>query len=105
MILNNHSAVRKGVRSLLRSLRDVDRSLRDLSRFLSAGIDFNDAPRAAQHRRRHSHASPKVRASLVLQGRYMGFVRQLKQRQKALVTKVREAKGVRVAIQKARRLT
>jgi hypothetical protein len=35
----------------------------------------------------------------------MGFMRQLKPRQKALVRKVREAKGVKVAIARARRLT
>src|SRR5690349_19725344 len=32
------------------------------------------------------------------QGRYMGYMRQLKPRQKAQVRKVREAKGVRAAI-------
>jgi hypothetical protein len=48
--------------------------------------------------------SPKARASLVLQGRYMGFMRQLKPRQKAQLRKVKEAKGVRAAIAKARHL-
>ena len=39
---------------------------------------------------------------LVLQGRYMGYMRQLKPRQKAQVRKVRDVKGVRSAIRKAR---
>jgi hypothetical protein len=43
-------------------------------------------------------------ASRVLLGRYMGLMRYLKPRQKALVRKIREAKGVRAAIAKARKL-
>ncbi len=35
----------------------------------------------------------------------MGYMRQLKPRQKAQVRKIREAKGVRVAISEAKRLT
>ena len=46
----------------------------------------------------------KPRASLFLQGRYMGFMRQLKPRLKAQVRKVKEAKGVRAAIVKAKGL-
>jgi hypothetical protein len=54
--------------------------------------------------RRRPRLSAKARASLVLQGRYMGFMRQLKPRQKAQVRKIKEAKGVRAAIAKARSL-
>jgi len=39
--------------------------------------------------RRRPRLSVKARASLVLQGRYMGFMRQLKPRQKAQVRKSR----------------
>jgi len=62
-------------------------------------------------RRRKSRAgsrkplSSKARASLVLQGRYMGLMRQLKPRQKAQVRKIREAKGVRAAIARAKILS
>jgi len=48
--------------------------------------------------------SGKTRASLVLQGRYMGYMRQLKPGQKAQVRKIKEAKGVRAAIASARAL-
>ena len=48
--------------------------------------------------------SAKARASMVLQGRYMGFMRQLKPGQKAQVRKIRETKGVRAAIQNAREM-
>ncbi len=46
--------------------------------------------------------SAKARASLKLQGRYMGYMRQLKPRQKAQVRKIKETKGVRAAIARAR---
>jgi hypothetical protein len=53
--------------------------------------------------RRRVRLSPKARASLVLQGRYMGFMRQLKPRQKAQVRRVREVRGVVAAIAAAKR--
>jgi hypothetical protein len=37
-------------------------------------------------------------------GRYMGYMPQLKPRQKAQVRKIKETKGVRAAIQRARQL-
>ena len=43
-------------------------------------------------------------ASLVLPGRYMGYTPQLKPRHKAQVRKVREAKGLRAAIVRAKSL-
>jgi len=48
--------------------------------------------------------SAKARASMVLQGRYMGLMKNLKRGQKAQVRKVKEAKGFRAAIAKARKL-
>jgi len=39
-----------------------------------------------------------------MQGRYMGYMRQLRPRQKAQVRRIREAKGVRAAITQARHL-
>jgi hypothetical protein len=41
---------------------------------------------------------------MVLQGRYMGYMRQLKPRQKAQVRTVRQARGVKAAIVRAREL-
>lgn len=41
---------------------------------------------------------------MVLQGRYMGYMRQLKPGQKSQVRKIREAKGVRAAIVRAKGL-
>ncbi len=54
--------------------------------------------------RTRARLSAKAHTSQVLQGRYIGYLRHLKPRQKAQVRKIREAKGVRAAIARARRL-
>jgi len=41
---------------------------------------------------------------MVLQGRYMGYMRQLKPRQKAQVRTIRKNDGIRAAIQRARKV-
>jgi len=71
---------------------------------LSAATSNGQAPKAVPARHRPG-LSAKGRASLVLQGRYMGYMRQLTPRQKAQVRQVKEAKGVRAAIARARELT
>jgi hypothetical protein len=76
--------------------------MQSLDSTLQRLIPANGAQVANGRQRRKVRLSPKARASLVLQGRYMGFMRQLKPRQKAQVRKVKEAKGVRLAIEKAR---
>ena len=97
-----HQVVRN-IRVLRQQLSTFDRSLRRLASLLGqldGRIERRRKPRAGTRRA----LSPKARASLVLQGRYMGYMRQLKPKQKAQVRKVREAKGVRVAITRARHL-
>ena len=84
------------------SLRTLDRSLGNLIPILSATMR-NGAE--AERTSRRPRLSSKARASLVLQGRYMGYMRQLKPRQKAQVRKVKETRGVRAAIAKARGLS
>ena len=88
--------LRKNIDRLRNSLASLDRSLRRLTPLLTASVTTN--------RRRRPRLTAKGRASLVLQGRYMGYMRQLKPRQKAQVRRVKEARGVRVAIQRARGL-
>jgi len=44
------------------------------------------------------------RAALKLQGRYMGYIRSLKPRQKSRVRAVRESKGIDAAIALAKKL-
>ncbi len=93
-------AVQREIRVVRHSLQMLDHSLRRLAPLLSAAVSINGVPKGKG--RSHARLSSKGRASLVLQGRYMGYVRQLKPRQKAQVRKIREAKGVRAAIAEAR---
>ena len=88
--------------TLRQTLKAFDRSLRLLAPLLSAGEASNGAP--GENHRSRPRLTAKARASLVLQGRYMGYMRQLKPRQKAQVRRIREAKGVRVAIALARKV-
>src|SRR5437667_4976952 len=81
------------------SLQTLDKALRGLAPLLAADVR-NHSNGATQPAVR---VSSKARASLILQGRYMGYMRQLKPRQKVRVRKIREAKGVRAAIATARR--
>jgi hypothetical protein len=91
------------IRDIRQQLSTFDRSLRRLASMLgplNGRIERRRKPRVGSRK----PLSAKARATLVLQGRYMGFMRQLKPRQKAQVRKIREAKGVRAAIVKARDL-
>ncbi len=97
-----HQVVRT-IRVLREKLSAFDRSLRRLASMLGqldGRIERRRKPRAGTRRT----LSPKVQAARVLLGRYMGLMRYLKPRQKAQVRKIREAKGVRAAIQRARTL-
>ena len=91
-------AVRE-IRKLRIALSTAHRSLARLSRHIAATAAN---PGGNGHVR--PRLSTKACASLVLQGCYMSYMRQLKPRQKAPVRKIREAKGVRVAISQAKRL-
>ncbi|HEU4401103.1 MAG TPA: hypothetical protein VFT43_03280 [Candidatus Polarisedimenticolia bacterium] len=84
------------IKQVRRTLRVLDHSLLRLVPILTDGTRVRP--------RRRAPLSSKARASLVLQGRYMGYMRQLKPRQKLLIRKIRETKGVRTAISKARQL-
>ncbi len=95
------SSVARKIRVLRQQLSTFDRSLRRLASMLGQ-LDGRIERRRKPHAGTRRALSTKVRASLVLQGRYMGYVRQLKPRQKAQIRKIKEAKGVRAAIRMAR---
>jgi hypothetical protein len=82
------------------ALKAFDSSLRRLAPMFADTRPSNGAPK--DNSRPRPRLSAKARASMVLQGRYMGYMRQLKARQKARVRKIRETKGVRAAISTAR---
>ena len=89
------SQVKKQIATARRSLKSLDRSLQKLTAMVGSESSGNSSRR---------RLSPKGRASLVLQGRYMGFMRQLQPKQKAQVKKIRETRGTRAAIARARQL-
>ena len=98
-MIDGDGRLRSGVLAVRRSLRTLDRSLRRLVPLLTAAMQNGARP---EKPRRRAHPSRKARASLVLQGRYMGYMRQLKPKQKTQVRKLKEAKGVRAAIARAK---
>jgi hypothetical protein len=91
------NSIKKQIADARRSLKSLDRSLSRLASLVPVGTKDGNP--------RRPRLSPKGRASLKLQGRYMGYMRQLKPKQKAQVRKIREAKGVRMAIAKAKDLS
>ena len=90
------------LQTLRQTLKTFDRSLRRLAPLLSSAASMNGRPK--ENGRSRPRLSTKARASMVLQGRYMGYMRQLKPRQKAQVRRVKEVKGMRAAIAWARQL-
>ncbi len=95
--------ITREVRTLRRSLGTLDRSLRRLASMLgqlNGRIERRRKPRTGTRRA----LSTKARASLKLRGQYMGYMGHLNRKEKAQVRKVKEAKGFRAAIAKARRL-
>ena len=95
--------IAREIREMRRSVSMLDRSIRRLAPVLKAVANTNGSLRTVTHRRR-PNLSPKQRTALKLQGRYMGFIRQLKPKQKAEVRSIRERKGVLAAVQRAERL-
>ena len=96
---NTSASFRKHVMDVRRSLAALDRSLG----VLSASMNGNGAAHTGRARATR-RLSPRARAALKLQGRYMGYMRQLKPKQKTLVRALREKSGVAVAIKKAQQL-
>ena len=102
MSARHRKTIAKEIRTLRRSIPALDRSLRRLAFMLGqldGRVERRRKPRVGSRR----PLSTKARASLKLQGRYMGYMRQLKPMQKAQVRKIRVRKGIQVAILRARR--
>jgi len=100
---NAATSVSREIATLRRSLRAVDRSLRRLAPKLRDRGNGRANGKAGRPVRK-LNLSPKRRAQLKLQGRYIGYVRQLRPRQKAEVKMLRERKGLDQAIRRAQRL-
>ena len=100
---NPASSVSREISTLRRSLKAVDRSLRRLGPKLCAAVNGRGNGNANRPARK-LNLSPKRRAQLKLQGQYIGYIRQLRPRQKAEVKKLLERKGALLAIRKAQQL-
>jgi len=87
------------LRSVRTALRQILRSFDRLASTLAAVQTTNH-----QQRRRKMQITPARHAALKLQGRYLGYMRQLTPAQKTKVKKVRAAKGIRAAIVAAKHL-
>jgi hypothetical protein len=95
---------RKSVRRQISSVRTSLHSLsRALARLVPALEAAQNSANGSVPGRRIRLSAPR-RAALKLQGRYMGYIRNLKPKEKARVRALREAKGIRPAIALARRL-
>ena len=84
------------------SLVSLDRAIRGLSGALE-GYSGLGSSKASTSRRKLT-ITPARRAALKLQGQYMGYMRNLKPRQKAEVKAVKVKKGILAAIAAAKRM-
>jgi hypothetical protein len=100
MPVARQSLITANVATLRRSISNLDRALTRLAASLNGSLVAGSSSRP----RRKLTITPARRAALKLQGQYMGYVRNLKPRQKAEVKAARETTGVRAAIGVARRL-
>jgi len=75
-----------------------------LGRVQRAATNGTVSGRRVPAARRSMTVTPKRRAALQLQGRYMGTLRGLKPRQAAAIKKIRAAKGYEAAIRAAERM-
>ncbi len=89
-------ASRRSLRALEQSLARLAAQVRDISR-------DNSATPAGKPRRKLK-LSPARLTALRLHGRYLGYIRQLKPRQRARIRALRAKKGIRAAIERARKL-
>jgi hypothetical protein len=94
------STVSRNISTVRRSLRTLERALASLA--LGLKVEATRQVKASGKPSRKLKLSPARRKALKLHGTYMGYVRQLKPRAKAEVRALREKKGVKVAIARAR---
>ncbi len=91
----------KSLAELGRSLRTAARALAKAATLLKDSSFRPQAAGAAPKKRRPM--SPKARRALKLHGSYLGYVRQLKPKQRVQIRAIREKRGVQAAIAEARR--
>ena len=90
-------SIAREIAVLRRTFTTLDQLLARLGPILAAAWAHSSRT-PEKGRRRRLRLSAKRRATLKLQGRYMGYMRQLKAAQKSRVRKAREVRGVKAAI-------
>ena len=98
----SNALVQKEIQSIRTSFRQLARSFSRLGPALAA--QFEAVPARKGTSRRKPRLSPRQRAALKLQGKYMGTMRGLPASKRAQVKKVRAEKGIKAAIAYARKL-
>ena len=93
--------ISNAILAMRRSVSMLDSSIRRLAPLLKS-VATNGHGNGLPRRR--LNISRKQRAALKLQGRYMGFIRQLPERQKAEVRRIRKLRGALAATQRAEKL-
>ena len=101
MLNRARNPISKHVRAIRMSLTAIGR---ELGRLVAVAKAAGRGGPAAQPPKRKLKLSARRRADLKLQGQYMGYLRNLKPRQKAQVKAMRAKKGVRAAIAMAKRV-
>ena len=98
-----HTAVTKILAERKKEIENLRRRLAELESLGGTGEKGRKKVigRKRPARRRKARVSPRVRSLRRLQGKYMGYVRQLTAVQKEEVRKVRQEKGWREAIRVA----
>lgn len=94
-------------RAITRELRNIRRSFTAIQRALTRlalAASASQLQPSADRTRRAMTLTPARRASLRLQGQYMGYVRNLRPRQKSRVKALKATKGYPAAIRLARKL-
>ncbi len=94
-------SVSKDLRAIGRSLESIVSALGRLGPAIEAAAKGSAIPAARRPRRKPSR---ERLAALRLQGQYMGYVRNLKPKQKARVKALRATRGVDAAISLAKKL-
>jgi hypothetical protein len=91
----------KQLRTIRRSTRLIARAVVQLASQVRR-VERDAARKPTTRAGRQLRISPKRRAQLKLQGAYMGYMRQLRPRQKVRVKAVKERRGIEAAIKLAR---
>ena len=97
----------KEIRSIRSSFARISRSFGRIAPLLitlPAAAEQAFAAAKGKKVRRRPRLSPEQREALKLQGKYMGTMRGLSPKRRAVVKKIREEKGIRAAIIAARRM-